>query len=1557
MGMELEQTYSITPPQQKELYTPEHLESLALQFSMAQGDMSESAMELNRLRLRNGDEELMKSELVQKANQGNKQISSNIFNTALEQGNVDLAEGVVRGGVPQETPDMVVPNFAADYAAAIKDSDVSRVTTPEDLGLDTQKNARLLAFNNALNEVLSEYDRAYGQDEEEIQQFAQTMAIAGGTLLPMGAPFAVAAQPKAARMTKDMLMFFVNSIYSFSKSGISLSFFFPGSQSKITSNELFDPSISDEEFNNRLNVVRENVRNYYLSDDFKNNPLAAQTLLIDSIGTGQLDNPEFKELADIKTFIDAAGKEQENLLGKVIDPNSKLTGFFMEPTVQNILDNPILDIPFALAGIDLIKTVFGSSTASRILANQIQTGKVTAANWRYLSQMNYPGGIQDSELLSSVQRSMNSIGGGLERSVEALRVEATPMQIAAEQAKIQRTEFSGKDLAYFEYLPEQNNQFIGVNLQARSGNPFFTEASARQAATARGFTDFQVVPNARGNGYLIQLKRSIDESKLMDPVIPDDANFIRTLFGLGKFGYSPNVTGTRSQRFGGGGAPLNVAGYMKLYDPLIEKFSKLTTQEGKSLAGVILKGMRTPHPNDPSGRTLGKWFETESEIDKAFIDTVQRPATFAEKDAYYAYRMAYDLDYVLMNKAKYDKLASDGVNHYNFTGLQNLSDPILGKVVENTGAIADDAKFLLANGRVVDKAGAKAAIDNSDNITVSVYGRMTWGDNEITHIVHNRNNVSSSGLNKFVLGYTEGGARRYAEPFLVKQDGIDGNVITHAIFPSQKKAIEYANRMDTVAKEFRDYKTAVQRLGPNSNAQAINALRRQYDAAIQAAHDGYTLQRVEDEVLRGKFNPDTKFVHLFDGESIPRQGIIGDPNLQSYQYKGGLYYSPRGEHLTSGYIEDYADLISPFEALSEQMTHASRMAGFTDFAIKEINSWMAKYGNYIELDKNIRFPSAEQMFRDGTWRKSIDLSLAQKEMAEAQRMHILRELGHTDTLGAKIVEVKTSLAKEMAISLGDSAFAKWIPNAVRRGTIVTDTDAVNFLKAWNYLFAMGLFYPAQFLLQLSSSALVAARGGLNGIPALKDTPFILMASAGDFNNRVVKLLDTEASLALGYKKGDFTKMLYDWQRTNLKEIGMTEGTKDTITSIDSMAGPIKRIFKGTNELGLLPVYKGEEFVNAASFGVARREAIDLAKKGQFKLGSDEYIYWIRGRANELQGNVRSGNSFWWQKNDATSLMMQMLNWSWKQAEGLLFLDRSMSTAERLRFIVASIGLWGANGFPGGTAIADYYYKNAFKKADETGEEPPSEEELKNAYQGGLDSFFRNVMDIDSAFSARMGNGTLFTTLYTDFLDTKQSILGVFGGISTSKIVEVYEIFPYVGEVLAVAKLRQAQSGQVDMGAIFDAGDLIFSRVASLSSGWNTATKAYMASKLGFEVNRKKNAISSYNAESYPNFLRWMGIPTADEQLAFRTDMWKKNKDQMSWDYANAVVEESIRYQSALQDKDISSMRTSEMAMELLWSTIPKELAGEVDSKAASIMRNPTTQKRLEEAVQQGFVTQ
>lgn len=1538
--MELNQTYSITPPKQQELYSPEHLDSLALQFSMAQEDLSPNTMELNRLRLQNGDEELMKSELVQKSNAERKGISANILDTALREGNVALAEGVVRGNVPQETASMVVPNLAADYASVIKDSDLSHVTTPEDLGLDTQKNARLLAFNNALNEVLSEYEKAYAPGEEDWEYL---------TNIPVGvgAPNPVLAQPKIAKMTKDVLMTFVNSIYSFAKSGASISFLLPGTKSAVTSSELFDPNITDEEFNKRLNAVRENVLNYYLSDNFRNNPLAAKNLLIDSIGTGQLDNPAFKELADIKTVIDEAGKPQENLLKKTIDPESKITGFFMEPVVQNIIDNPLFDIPIASAGISMIKALFGSSTAGKILANQIKTGKVTAANWRYLTQMNYPGGIQDPELLASVQKNLDFIESGLEASVETRRVDASPVQIAAEQARIQRTEFPGKDLAYFEHIVEQNNQFIGVNLQARSGTPFFSEASARQAANARGITDYKVVPNARGNGFLIQVRRSMDEAGMMDSTIPKDPAFIRTLFGIGKYMHSPNVYGTRSQRFGGTNAASNVAGYAKLYTPLIEKFSALSTKEIDNLSDVIFKGMRTPHPSDPSGRTLGKWF-TDTEFNQQFITIHQRPATFAEREAYQAYRMAYDLDYVLMNKAKYDKLSSVGVNHYAFTGINNLTDPVLGKVVDNTGAISEEAKFLLSNGTVVDKAGAKAAIANPDNIVVSVYGRMTWGDNEITHIIHDRGSVSSSGLNRFVLGYTEGGTRRYAEPFLVKQDGLDGNIITHAIFPSKKMADEYSRRMESVAREFRDYRAAVARLGPNSNAQAINALRRQYDANIQAAHDGYTLQRVEDEFLRGKFNPDTEFVALFDGEKMPREGILGDPNLQSYQYKGGLYYSPRGEHLTDGYIGQYAEVVPPFEALSNQLSHAVRMAGYSDFAIKEVNSWMAKYGKYLELkEPNIRFPSDDQIFRDGVWRQSIKLSWAQKEQAEAQRMHILREMRHVDTLGAKIVEFKTNLAKTMAVSLGDSKLAEWIPDAVRRGTIVTETDAINFLKSWNYVTKMAFFYPGQFFLQGSSSALVAARGGINGIPAMKDSLFILMAGASDFNNKVVKLLDTEASLALGYKKGDFTKMLYDWQRTQLKEVGSIEGTLDVATRVENMSGPISRLFRKVDEYGRLFTYKGEELVNAVAFGIARREAIDLAKKGKFPLGSDEYIAWIRGRSNELQGNPRSGASFWWQRNDATSVAMQMLNWSWKQTEGFLFLDRSMTTAERLRFIAASVALWGASGFPGGTAIADYYYKN-------TGREV-SIEELKNVYYGAVDSVFRNIGEMDTAFAARMAPGTLFTTLYTDIFDTKSSMFETMGGVTSSSIVDVNEMFPAIGQILAVAKLRNAESAETDWGAIFDAGDLIFAEVASLTSSWNTASKAYIAAKTGFEVNRKKNSITNYNAESYPNFLRYMGIATADETLAFKLNERSKDRDKITWDFANGIVEQRIRYQIAFQNKDISAMKTAEMATNYIASMVPKGLETEVDRKAASIMRNPTVQKRLEEATVKGFI--
>lgn len=1544
--MQITPTYSIKPTvQEQSPYSPDQLESLALQFSMAQGSVSPDQMNLNRTRLSFGDEQRMRMELQQKAEQESKGIATSTLDSALSEGNVDLAQQVVTQGIPKET-NMVMENYAADFAATVKDSDPAEVVRPEDIGSDIRKNARLLRLNNAFNEITRELESKYvPKDQADIQPLA---------VGPQGEP--IYTDVAMYRQTIDLLKTFVNSIYAGAKSGVSSFFFFPGTKSEVNADQLWDPAISDEEFGKRLDTLMQSIRDSFLDKGALDNPLQAMSMLRDMISTSQLDKPEFQELLAIKGVIDEQGQVQENILGKSFDPASTVDQVFSNKTFQNFIDNPLFDIPLALSSVDLIKATMGSTTAGRLLANQIQGGKVTAQNFRYRTQMNYPGGIQNPELLSIVQRQMvEPLAEGLEKAVDPLRVKGSAAQISAEQQRIQRTEFPGKNLAYFEHVVEGPNQFMAVNIQSRAGIPFYTEQSARQAGNAQGLSNFKVIPNARGNGWLIQIRRGIDESGWMDTTITKDANWIDNIFGIGKYAWSPKRTGTKSQLRGATSAALETSEYAKNYSRLYKFWEALGGDELDKVQELMLKGMRTPNPSDPTGRTLGKWFD-EPEIDQHYISVYGRQASLEEKSAYYAYRAAYDLDYELMNKRQYDNAAAAGLSHYTVDDIAGIDDFLLARAVDNRAAISENARFVLSNGMVVDKAGAAAELADKSNTVLRLYGRMDYAGQEVTHIIQKYSKVKSSGLNPYVLGYAEGGARRYAEKWLVKQSMGDASPSVHAIFPSEAHAMKYAEQMTQIQAKYNDYQRAITRLGANANQVQLNALRRQYDADIHAIHDGYTLQRVQQEIADGKFSRDGKFNSVFDREDLPMKGIAENEQvLQLNQYKGKLYYSKRGEHLTDGYVGNYAELVPPFEALAQQMTHASRMAGYSNFAIKEVNSWMAKYGKWLRLDDpNVRFPTPEQLFRDGVWLKNPEgISNNVLQVAQAQRMHILRELRHPDALGAKVMEKKLSLAKGMARLLGDKDYLRWLPKAVQRGTIVTESDALNFMKTVTYSLTMGLGNFGHFVLQALSLKDAVLKSPIYGTFAFKDAPFIVMASLGDFNNKLVKVLDTRAATALGYyKKGEFTEVLYDWQRTGWKEVGTTEATLDTtkivsalptsrpkqivIKQIDKLVHPLVRFLRETEQAGRVPTYKGEEFFRATSFGIARREALDKAAKGVFPKGSDEYIEWIRGRTNELMSHTSPGASAFWQRNEATGLFMQMRQYGWKMSEDMLFFSRDITTGERFRLIIGNIALFGAAGYPFGQQIADAIYSLTGRK--------PDMEEIKDVYLGGLDSFMRNVMEQDTAFAARMGNGQSLYMIYDALLGDNAKPMTAFLGVSATTVKNINDKFGMIGQILQGTRMKE-----LELTPVLYASDLVSAQLAELAGSTSNLTKAYMAHKYGLVMNKAQDSISARNDSSYSTLLRLLGIETASKSLLYKFDKDSKQHDQVLWDLSRIAAEYRIQVSLALADKDYAKKDLLEKGYSTFMATIddPDDRA-EVLSRATSNLLNDDNTRRIKD---------
>ena len=317
----------------------------------------------------------------------------------------------------------------------------------------------------------------------------------------------------------------------------------------------------------------------------------------------------------------------------------------------------------------------------------------------------------------------------------------------------------------------------------------------------------------------------------------------------------------------------------------------------------------------------------------------------------------------------------------------------------------------------------------------------------------------------------------------------------------------------------------------------------------------------------------------------------------------------------------------------------------------------------------------------------------------------------------------------------------------------SDKSPLGMLKGGAFHMMLGMFNPAQYLVQMMGGAVAV---GANPASFTKALPRIMAAGLTDTIDD--SILHGKALKALA--KGDkmFEGMTDDvefWRRS-----GMYESVLKNNADFDSSgrfmpldAGAIRRGWSKLGDLSTLPYEAGELASSRISFFTALEHYKSLM--GDKWMYSEENLQKVVSRAESYRLNMSSANKAEYQKG-LMSLPTQFKSTYTRSME--VFMGKDFSMAEKSRIALSQVALFGAAGVP----IFSYFKDNIAKAL--LPDNPTPEDELMIS-KGSAGWLINGVWNVDAEVSDRLSMAGDIVQDVQDTFFSKQTFLKSFFGAS------------------------------------------------------------------------------------------------------------------------------------------------------------------------------------------------
>lgn len=702
-----------------------------------------------------------------------------------------------------------------------------------------------------------------------------------------------------------------------------------------------------------------------------------------------------------------------------------------------------------------------------------------------------------------------------------------------------------------------------------------------------------------------------------------------------------------------------------LLDMVKEAWAPLSSKSRAKVFNVLTEGDAYSNLNG----TVGKEFNGTELLAKGLTE--------AEMEAYFTTRQARNMTHTLRDSEMVRDLVASG--HMN-TGFTVVEDGV-GRYINTPGRLVQPADVInkviydarTGTGRRMD-GNALADLIEEGSYVIRLREPQVINGKTYQHIIGSPDVVRQTNITT-VLPYRPGEfARIYTDEYFaraIRTTEVDGavsevdSVIRTA--RSEKEATAYAKSMNDAVAYMRAFRAGeVSARTPETMIGKLigghtdpTTFIRQFDNGdFEGVRFDYKFTRTKDEYL-----------NLFTSRSLAERPFTGT--------RGGRIYSVDPQH---------SNTLDVMQSLEAEITNVSRVANISEWRETQIRRWMNTFGHMITDRTGDDVADFYRLGENGFKFAKVGQN---ERFAERTHEYIMRQLG-VRTAEEKMYQNWTREVSE-----------RWL-NA-EKGTVVNTVGAwirsaapLDFLRSVNFNLVLGMFNPAQLLVQANGMATAVLLSPLHGLAAAKTYPLLRLALMSDnpATWRTVGKFNSLTDMGLS-SAGEFEDLVRAVRRSgiidNLNSTALHNMESGKLGIVTGLSGKALAA-------GRIPFNRGEELSRLVSFDVARREWIK--KNVGRDWTSDAALKEIVVRMDDLTQNMTRANQAAWQKG-AASIPFQFLQYNIKLASNLVTSTatglkrvggakipyRGFTAGESARLMAGHLVLYGAAGY-GATQFMD-----------------------------------------------------------------------------------------------------------------------------------------------------------------------------------------------------------------------------------------------------------------------------
>lgn len=377
---------------------------------------------------------------------------------------------------------------------------------------------------------------------------------------------------------------------------------------------------------------------------------------------------------------------------------------------------------------------------------------------------------------------------------------------------------------------------------------------------------------------------------------------------------------------------------------------------------------------------------------------------------------------------------------------------------------------------------------------------------------------------------------------------------------------------------------------------------------------------------------------------------------------GRLFTSKRSERLLST-DASRQNTLGVFESLEAEITSVSRVANIGHWRESMVRRWMNSFGHLLPNrtgnDVADFYAAAGATFTKGN-----------KESVFAERTHkyIMRQIG-LRTGEERMYEQMTRRMTEHFFSGNEKIESV--------GAKIRQASVLGFIRNINFNLTLGMFNPAQLIVQANGAATAMILSPLYGLAAAKTFPLLRLALMSD-NPKVHKFLGTIDAATVGSVE-DFEKLVKAVRQTGIIDnLRSTALWNNEDGKLNIFGGMPSRVW-GHNTFFF---NRGEEFARLVSFDVARREW--MAAHAGADWTTKEALAAMVVRMDDLTQNMTKANLARFQEG-AASIPLQFAQYNIKLATNIMTSllgkgeGRGFTKKEAVALLAGHVALYGAAG--------------------------------------------------------------------------------------------------------------------------------------------------------------------------------------------------------------------------------------------------------------------------------------